>query len=73
MLHLRFGHVVNLPYYLYHSLNRACNQFRESHESSLAHHGLINLLVICGLQLKKTPIAWDTFIQPTSNGVQPQP
>jgi hypothetical protein len=72
MLHLRLGQFVNLPYYLYHSLKRACTQFRDGHEHSLAHHGLIKLLVIHGLQLQETPIVWDAFAYPTFHASQPQ-
>ncbi len=72
MLHLRLGQLVNLPYYLYYFLKRACTQFREGHEHSLAHHGLIKLLVIHGLHLQDTPIAWDAFVHPTYNALRPQ-
>lgn len=63
MLHLRLGHLINIPYYMYHSLKRACSQFREGHENSLEHHDLIKLLVLHGLQLQEAAIAWDVFIQ----------
>ena len=50
--HLRHGHLINIPYFLYGMPNKmASHMLRSKHPaSSISHHGLIRLLVLHSLE-----------------------
>lgn len=51
LAHLRHGHLINIPYFLYGMLKQmASHIWRAKHPtSSVNHHGLIKLLSLCSL------------------------
>lgn len=51
MNHLRWGMLVNIPYFLYSFVNQMRKAIQKGHENSLAHHGLIKLLVVRELKI----------------------
>lgn len=65
MLHLRYDVLVNFPYYLFCSLKRSYDQNNQRHANSLAHHGLIKLIVNHNLRLAQPTLDWDAFVNQT--------
>ena len=65
MLHLQYGVLVNFPYYLFFSLKWSYDQYNQGHVDSLAHHGLIKLIVNHNLCLAQQALEWDAFVNQT--------
>ena len=60
--HLRHGILLNIPYYLFHSLRRMAVfvQTAKHPHVSLTHHGLIKLIIV--RTLAQHNITWDQFL-----------
>ena len=52
LAHLRHGHLINIPYFLYGMLKQMASHVQRAKHpsSSVSHHGLIKLLVLCSLE-----------------------
>lgn len=59
LAHLRHGQLINIPYFLYGMLKQMASHIRRAKHpsSSVNHHGLIKLLVLCSLE--KQGRRWD--------------
>lgn len=78
LLHFTRKVSIDIPFYLFRSLSKMCDKVqlrKEDCETSLFHHGLIELLVLDGLQ--KIGRDWNSFIFmagfQSKTGLTPQP
>lgn len=53
---------MNFPYFLFHFVKRMSSEVQKGHINYLAHHGMIQLIIIEGLKHATPQLTWVDFI-----------
>lgn len=67
LCHLRHKDLVNVSFYLFQSIKKMSSEVQKGHRNSLAHHGIIKLIIMKGLENNTSPIPWAIFAEEESS------